>query len=370
MKSLITLFFIFLFSMFAINTSISEENNRKEIKAVKIDSNEAPIIDGKLDDECWKKANAVYDFIQHQPIRGQEPKEATKVYVLYDREKLYIGFECYKENQNKVLGSQMQRDGMFYQDDYVEVFLDTFHDRRNCYTFAVNCLGTQSDRRIANEGSTGGQGPFGDRSRAWDCQWEAKSVKTYPGWTAEMAIPFSELRFSKKKDCVWGINFWRGNEEFDAEYTWADVGERSLNVSKFGCLHGLTPEDLIVSRPLEFKPYATVRPTITSNESDLSASERFEPDVGIDIRYPTTFLTADFTINPDFAQVEADPTQVNLNDVERRLAEKRPFFQEGMELFQSPMELFYTRRVGLEELDFGAKIVGKLGKYNLGLVIK
>ncbi|MBM3212071.1 carbohydrate binding family 9 domain-containing protein, partial [Candidatus Poribacteria bacterium] len=368
MKLLRIWFLALFFILLLVNMTSAEESNKKIINATKIDTNEAPVIDGKLNDECWKKAGVASDFIQQEPILGGQPKEATKVYVLFDKEKLYVGFECYKEKLDKVLGSQMKRDGPFYQDDYVEVFLDTFHDRRNCYGFAVNCLGTQSDRQIANEGSTEERGPFGDRSKAWDCEWIAKSSKGYPGWTAEMAIPFSELRFNKKGDCIWGINFIRGNEEFDSEDTWADVGERKMSVSRFGCLTGLTPEDLVVSRPMEFKPYATVRPQITSEESDLSPMERFEPDMGIDIRYPSSILTADFTINPDFAQVEADPNQVNLNDVERRLAEKRSFFQEGMELFQMPMELFYTRRVGLKELDFGAKVAGKIGNYNIAFL--
>jgi hypothetical protein len=359
-----------LFSIFAVClttimavvcVSIAEEVNVKVIRAARIESDELPVIDGKLDDECWEKSDRATDFIQFEPVLGAEPRDSTNVYVLFDRQKLYVGFECFKEDPDQVMGTEMERDSHFFQDDYVEVFLDTYHDHRNCYGFAVNCLGTQCDRRIANEGSMRSGGPRGDRSRAWDCAWEAKAAKTDGGWTAEMAIPFSELRFSGKGDGIWGINFWRANEEFDEENTWADVGEKQYGVSRFGHLVGLTPEELVASRPLEFKPYATVKPSISSEWEA-------EPDAGLDIRYPSTTVTADFTFNPDFAQIEADPEEINLEDVERRLPEKRPFFQEGMELFQTPIELFYTRRVGLEDLVYGAKAVGKLGDYNIAIL--
>ena len=361
LRALLLIFTIYLMSAFVLHTSVAEESSDKVIRAVRIESDESPVIDGKLDDECWKKANHASGFIQFEPIPGEPPKEATKVYVLFDPEKIYVGFECLKERPDQVTGTQMKRDDYFFQDDYVAVFLDTYHDRRNCYGFSVNCLGTQVDRRIANEGSMREEGPRGDRSRAWDCSWEASAAKTYSGWTAEMAIPFSELRFDKKGDGTWGINFWRANKEFDEEDTWADLGEREYAVSRFGLLTGLTPEDFVVSRPLEIKPYVTVKPRI-SPEWDVDSA------AGVDIRYPSPTMTADFTLNPDFAQIEADPSEINLQDVELRLAEKRPFFQEGMELFQTPIELFYTRRVGIKKLMYGAKAVGKLGNYNIALL--
>jgi len=358
--SILYLLCVACFLVFVTN-SIAQEKNDKVVHAVKIESTEVPKIDGKLDDECWKKAEKVTDFIQFEPKLGEKPKEPTNVYILYDKENLYVGFECQKNDPNRVLGTQTKRDSEFFHDDFVEIFLDTYHDRRNCYSFAVNCIGTQVDRRIANEGSMGGGGPMDDRSRAWDCAWKAKSTKTDKGWIAEMAIPFSELRFNKKGDNTWGINFWRGNQEFNERDTWANVGDRQLYVSRYGCLDGLTVKDLVVSRRLELKPYATIKPQI-------EPKQEIKPDAGIDVRYPSSTITADFTFNPDFGQIEADPERINLKDVEQRLSEKRPFFQEGMELFQTPMELFYTRRVGITDLKYGAKAVGKLGGFNLALV--
>ncbi len=355
------LLFLILLNLSYCYLSLTQEVEKKTIQAVRINQSEAPIIDGKLNDSCWQKADKVSDFIQFEPVYGAKPKETTVAYVLYDEERLYIGFECMKQDPKKIIGSQTRRDSPFFHDDYVEVFLDTFHDCRNCYSFAVNCLGTQGDKRIANEGSMDGGGPMMDRSRAWDCGWEARVDKNNNGWTCEMAIPFSELRFSKKDNDTWGINFTRKNMEFNEKVTWADIGNRELSVSRFGELKGLATKDLVTSRPIEFKPYGTVKPR-------LSPNREIKPDLGVDIRYPLSTITADFTLNPDFAQIEADPERINLEDVEMRLTEKRPFFQEGMELFQTPIELFYTRRVGIKDLMYGAKAVGKIGNYNIALL--
>jgi hypothetical protein len=142
-----------------------------------------------------------------------------------------------------------------------------------------------------------------------------------------------------------------------------------MAVSRFGDLTGLTPEEFVTSRPLEFKPYATVKPRISPDPVWESASNVREAlSAGLDVRYPSSTITWDFTFNPDFAQIEADPAQINLEDVELRLSEKRPFFQEGMGLFKTPLELFYTRRAGAKDLKYGAKAVGKLGSYNIALL--
>jgi len=351
-----------------IHASIAKAVSDKVICAVKIESDKSPVIDGRLDDECWGKADKVSDFTQTEPTMGGKPSDPTNVHILFDNERLYVGFRCFKENPDNILGSEMKRDGHFFQDDYVEVCLDTYHDNRNCYSFSINCLGTKVDKCIANEGSMRG-GRRDDSSRAWDCNWDAAAKKDDEGWTAEIAIPFSELRFSRKGDGVWGINFRRANEEFEEENTWADVGENEMAVSRFGDLTGLTPAELVTSRPLEFKPYATIKPRISPDPVWESASNVRETlSTGLDVRYPSSTITWDFTLNPDFAQIEADPARINLEDVELRLSEKRPFFQEGMGLFKTPLELFYTRRAGVKDLKYGAKAVGKLGSYNIALL--
>ncbi len=335
----------------------------RKIEAVETDV--PPKIDGKLDEPCWQKAAQTGDFIQFEPLSGQPASQKTKIYLLYDQNRLYVGFECFKNDMNTLAANETQRDGFFFSDDHVEVFLDTYWDKRNCYGFALNPLGTQVDRRIINEGANVRQRRSdGASDRAWDCDWDGRAAKYDDRWTAEFSIPFAELRFPTKKQnphAVWGINFWRNDESRQEEQSWIDLGDRQYAVSRFGHLIGLPVDRLVTTRPLEIKPYGTIKPQkVSKQDAEMKA------DTGIDLRYPFSSVTMDVTVNPDFAQIEADPNQVNLTDIPLRFPEKRPFFLEGNELFQTPIELFYSRRV--EDLMYGGKMVGKVGDYNLAMV--
>ena len=335
----------------------------RKIEAVETDV--PPKIDGKLDDPCWQKAAQTGDFIQFEPLSGQPASQKTKVYLLYDQNRLYVGFECFKGDMNTLAANETRRDSFFFSDDHVEVFLDTYWDKRNCYGFALNPLGTQVDRRIINEGANVRQRRSdGASDRAWDCDWDGRAAKYEDRWTAEFSIPFAELRFPTKKQnphTVWGINFWRNEESREEEQSWVDLGGQQYAISRFGHLIGLPVDRLVTTRPLEIKPYGTIKPQKVSNQDPA-----MKTDTGIDLRYPFSSVTMDVTINPDFAQIEADPDQVNLTDIPLRFPEKRPFFLEGNELFQTPIELFYSRRV--EDLRYGGKMAGKLGDYNLAMV--
>ena len=164
---------------------------------------------------------------------------------------------------------------------------------------------------------------------------------------------------------TWGINFWRNDEVPAEEQTWADLGERQYAVSRFGQLTDLPIADLVTKRPVKFKPYATLRPQVLQ-PAEGETTTALKPDAGLDLRYPIADFTIDLTLNPDFAQIEADPDLVNLTDIPLRFPEKRPFFLEGNELFQMPLDLFYSRRV--EALLGGGKVIGKYSKYNLAFV--
>jgi hypothetical protein len=317
-----------------------------------------PTIDGVTDDPVWARSEVVRDFVQFEPVYGNPASERTEVRVLFDRFRLYIAFDCFTEVTKTTVYSVTQRDSPFFSDDYVGVYLDTFYDRRNCYAFLTNPLSTPRDMRIANEGLNQQQRMGGDAS--WDATWQVQTRRLPDRWSAEMAIPFSELRFDANGD-VWGINFWRNIETLDQETTWADVGSRTYNVSRFGTLSGLDIPRLNRGKLLALTPYATLSPhKVTGSDAKLS------PKAGLDVRYPLTSATIDVTMNPDFAQIEADPSQVNLSDVELRLTEKRPFFLEGGELYRTPIELFYTRRI--EDLKFGAKMAGRVGSQNIALM--
>lgn len=317
-----------------------------------------PTIDGLTTDAVWARSEVVRDFVQFEPVYGNPPAERTEVRVLFDRSHLYIAFDCFTDVTKTIVYSVTQRDSPFFSDDYVGVYLDTFYDHRNCYAFLTNPLSAPRDMRIANEGLNQQQRMGGDAS--WDATWQVQAQRLPDRWSAEMAIPFSELRFDRNGD-VWGINFWRGLEALDQETTWADVGSRTYNVSRFGTLSGLDIPRLDRGKLLALTPYSTLSPhKVTGSKLELS------PKTGLDVRYPLTSATMDLTVNPDFAQIEADPSQVNLSDTELRLNEKRPFFLEGGELYRTPIELFYTRRI--EDLKFGAKMAGRFGDQNIALM--
>ena len=337
----------------------------REIKATRTET--PPEIDGKLDDACWQNSAKTGNLIQFEPQRGEPATQPTTIYLVYDANKLYVAFECFKTNMNNLAANQTRRDAFFFSDDHVEVLIDTFLDGRNCYTFALNPLGTQTDRRLINEGANRRTGSSSiGTAISWDCDWQGQAATGTDRWTAEFAIPFAELRFSKGSEtATWGINFWRNDEVPAEEQTWADLGERQYAVSRFGQLTDLPIADLVTKRPIKFKPYTTLKPQVTQPDGGETTTA-VKADAGLDLRYPIKDFTIDLTLNPDFAQIEADPDLVNLSDIPLRFPEKRPFFLEGNELFQMPLDLFYSRRV--EDLIGGGKVIGKFSKYNLAFM--
>lgn len=369
---LLTLAIYFILCMWSLRVSPADTNDEvpeiqtnRSIKAVRIET--PPNIDGKLDDPCWQKSAKTGELLQFEPQRGEPATQPTTIYVGYDANNLYVAFECFKTDMNQLAANLTRRDSFFFSDDHVEVLIDTFLDGRNCYAFALNPLGTQTDRRLINEGANRrtGQSMIGT-AISWDCDWQGQASEEADKWTAEFAIPFAELRFPKAMDmATWGINFWRNDEVPAEEQTWADLGERQYAVSKFGQLTDLPIADLVTKRPVKFKPYATLRPQVLQ-PAEGETTTALQPDAGLDLRYPIADFTVDLTLNPDFAQIEADPDLVNLTDVPLRFPEKRPFFLEGNELFQMPLDLFYSRRV--EALLGGGKVIGKYNKYNLAFV--
>lgn len=369
---LLTLAIYFILCLWSLRVSPADTNDEvpeiqtnRTIKAVRIET--PPNIDGKLDDPCWQKSAKTGELLQFEPQRGEPATQPTTIYVGYDANNLYVAFECFKTDMNQLAANLTRRDSFFFSDDHVEVLIDTFLDGRNCYAFALNPLGTQTDRRLINEGANRrtGQSMIGT-AISWDCDWQGQASEEADKWTAEFAIPFAELRFPKAMDmATWGINFWRNDEVPAEEQTWADLGERQYAVSKFGQLTDLPIADLVTKRPVKFKPYATLRPQVLQ-PAEGETTTALQPDAGLDLRYPIADFTVDLTLNPDFAQIEADPDLVNLTDVPLRFPEKRPFFLEGNELFQMPLDLFYSRRV--EALLGGGKVIGKYNKYNLAFV--
>ena len=360
-KLLLTLIVVGILALPISMIYAADDPMLRKVSAVKTDS--PPKIDGKLDDPCWQKAAQTGDFIQFEPKAGEPATHKTRVYLLYDANRLYVGFECFKSDMNVLAANSVQRDSFFFSDDHVEVLIDTYLDQRNCYAFALNPLSTQTDRRITNEGGNVRRGSSDVGSAiSWDCDWAGYAAKYDDRWTAEFSIPFAELRFPQKdSQAVWGINFWRNDESRQEELSWVDLGGRQYAVSRFGQLTDLPLDQLVTKRPLEVKPYGTLKPEKIGNQDP-----ELDVATGVDVRYPFSSMTVDFTLNPDFAQIEADPDRVNLSDIPLRFPEKRPFFLEGNELFQTPVELFYSRRI--EDLMYGGKAIGKMGNYNFAFL--
>ena len=320
----------------------------REIRAVHIDSEIE--IDGVLDEPAWDQGERSACFLQSKPNYGSPASESTAVIVLYDAENLYLGFRCYDSRPERIAANMTQRDDELWNDDAVEIFIDSYHDHQSCSYFVTNALGTQTDGRCTGNGTTS--------ETVWDGDWQVRSRITSWGWCAEFSIPFFNLPFDARRgEQVWGINFMRVHRRSGQDHLW-QLSEYFFRVSDYGHLVGL--RDLKKGRALEIMPFTSLRKSRHPDE-DLTG------DAGLDVEFnPTSTFAANLTINPDFAQIEADPDQINLSTEELWLPEKRPFFLEGRELFSMPTTLFYSRRIG--EITAGGKLIGKVGRFNLAMV--
>jgi hypothetical protein len=313
----------------------------KETFGLKID--ESIKVDGFLDEAVWEKAPEISDFIQFEPERGKPASLRTTVKILYDENFIYFGFLCYDPQPEKIAARMTKRDAELHDDDAVAVFLDTFHDRRNCYFFLTNLLGTQLDGRIVENGRT--------RETTWDGIWKSAGQMTNFGWSAEIAIDLSCIKYEPGKNRTWGLNLGRPIPRVLEKSFWTGPLESPLKVSQYGVLKGL---DL---RKAEKK--VQIIPHIISK---LEQREKSEMEAGIDARYAfSQMVSGNLTINPDFATVEADQEQINLTRFELRLAEKRNFFLEGSEIYRQRIRLFYSRRIS--DIHGGVKFYGKSGGY-------
>ena len=303
-----------------------------------------PKIDGRLDDPCWRRAAKASNFLQLYPTPRAPATVVTEVFVLKDGKCLYFGFRCYDPEPDKIVAFQTKRDGRMGRDDRVEIFLDTFNDRRRLFNFQLNVLGTKTDVKWGNWD--------------WNEVWEAAVSRTKDGWEAEIAIPYRILSYDPKAK-VWGVNFLRYIHHLDELDVWVYRIEPIFRPENMGDLVNPLPEGLRPVRP---------RPRLLHYVmSDL----RFEGKgakvgrTGLDLAHslsPT--MRAALTLFPDYSQIEAVYETIDFSYTERRLPEKRPFFIEGQEALGSP--LFYSRRI--EEFDLGAKVFGKHGPYMIGLL--
>ena len=310
---------------------------------------ENPVIDGVLDDAAWETAEAVSDFVQFEPEFGVASPFETVVLIGYTSETLYVAFRSFDGEPARIAAAVTSRDGELKSDDSVTLLLDTNHDRRTGYYFATNLLGVQTDGKIADNGRV-----VDDR---WDAAWECASSRTEDGWTTEFAIPLRMLRFQSGEDASWGINFFRRVPRRLETSMWSGPGESEWRVADFGVLAGLD----VGQQGL--KKFAVIPYGLVWAERDGEVETKFGGDIRFRIK---SDLSADVTINPDFALVEADIEEINLPRFELSLEEKRPFFLEGIEMYDQRIRQFYSRRIG--DITAGGKIVGDLGGFDIAAI--
>lgn len=313
----------------------------KIIKPLKI--KQKPAVDGKLAEPEWNRAETAVDFVQFEPKKGEPAEFKTEVRVLYTGSHIYVGINCCDPEPAKIIARLTKRDSDLMNDDAIGIGLDTFLDRRTAYYFFTNPIGTQTDGRLSDNGRT--------TDETWDGEWQSAAALSSSGWSAEIAIPFSILKFRPGKNRTWGLGFVRSIPRKLGKDTWTGPMEAVTRVSQFGTLKGL---DLKKSA----KKLMLIPHVITKVQQD----EKTEVSAGVDARYAISqSVSANLTANPDFATVEADQEQINLTRFELQLAEKRNFFLEGSEIYSQRIRLFYSRRIA--DIYGGVKLYGKKGGY-------
>ena len=346
------------------------ENGSRRIRILRISD---PIkIDGHLDEPAWSQAEAATDFRQESPTEGAPASEKTEVRVLYDNKNVYIGIRAFDSEAARINARDLVRDSTFDTDDRIEIVLDTYHDRRNAFRFSVNPLGTQQDALITDEGK--------DINLSWDGSWISSGRIDAQGYTVEIEIPLTTLRFTERID-TWGLNVSRVIRRKNEENLWSSW-QRSYGLERISQAGELAGVGEIKRRRLyEIKPYATGgwrqgvplvgKPGFDSGLNGKAGLEVVK--IGI-----TTSLTAEFTANPDFGQAEVDNQVVNLTRFSVFFPEKRDFFLENSGIFlfgrEGENQAFFTRRIGLTDdgapvpIDYGAKVTGRIGAYNVGFL--
>ena len=368
-----------------------DEQKRATVRAVRLATGIR--LDGVLDEPAYETVPALDGFIQQEPNEGAPASEKTEAWVLFDATNLYIAARLWDSAPpSEWVANEMQRDTpQLRENDTFWVAFDTFNDRRNGVAFYTNPLGALGDFQITNEGN-----PNGD----WNPVWDVRTGRFEGGWTVEMEIPFKSVRYRPGPEAIWGIQFRRmvrrKNERSYLTPVPISAGRRGLfRVSDAAMLVGL--ELPAAGNNLEIKPY-----TIGGTTTDVSASPptAWSGDAGVDVKYGITQnLTADFTYNTDFAQVEVDEQQVNLTRFSLFFPEKREFFLEGRGIFEfargggpssrssalrqiggggrssrgsgNAPTLFYSRRIGLQDgavvpILGGGRVTGKVGDFDVG----
>jgi hypothetical protein len=346
---------------------------------------EAPTMDGDvLGDPAWASATPISGFTQEQPNEGQPSSERTEVRVIFTKDTLYIGAVLYDSDPSGIIVSDARRDAPMDDTDSFQMIVDTYRDRQNGFVFGTNPAGIEYDGQVTNEGQGGGGLGFGQMQSGgsgsgfninWDGAWTVRARTGDHGWSAEFAIPFRTLRYPASASQTWGINFQRNIRRKNERTYWAPI-PRQFNLYRLSLAGSLSGVETPALRNLRVTPFALGN-ALASGEAPVDTEADF--DFGGDLKYSITpSLTLDATVNTDFAQVEVDDQQVNLDRFTLFFPEKRPFFLENAGFFSvgnpGEVDLFFSRRIGIGDngqsipIMGGGRVSGKAGKFNVGLL--
>jgi len=366
-----------VFVLFSVVIDAAPQGSGGVIRSANVTSISEPIdIDGSLTEGAWKSAPKIGDLVQRQPDTGRPPSERTDVTLLRDENNLYVGVYAYDAEPNRIVGTQMVRDGGLTADDRIEIVLDTFRDQRSAFYFATNPAGALVDGLAFTNGQL---------NTEWDAIWHVRTSRTDDGWIAEFAIPFKSLSFPAGED-VWGFNVARtiSRKLEDDRWSGARLDTQFLQVSEAGEITNLA--GLTQGIGLDLRPFLAGRWLNLSGPGN----DDFSSKPGLDIFYsitPSLRLTA--TINTDFGETEVDARQINLTRFSLLFPEKRAFFLEGAGVFsfastgpETPGGIpgtgadvypFFSRRIGLINgqevpLDAGVKLTGTVGRTEVGML--
>ena len=336
-----------------------------QVRAVR--TTQPPTIDAVLDEPFWGEIEPVTDFRQRVPVDGAPSSERTELRVAFDENYLYFAVVLHDTDPGGIRRSILHREGRIDQDDNIRIGLDTYHDRRNAYIFEINPFGTQGDALITDESMT-----LADWN--WEGVYESQGRITEDGWVVEAAVPFTTIRFSDTDAPQMGIlmerTIRRKNEMVYFPHIGQEFSRALTQVSQYATLTGL--EGLRRGRYMEVKPFAITGRSTTGRAGEAGGATETLNDLGLDFKYSVTpNLTLDATLNPDFAQVEADNVQINLTRFSLFFPEKREFFLERAGLFgfgdSEETQVFFSRRIGItNDIIGGGRLTGQAGPISLG----
>ena len=373
--------FLFLIGL-VLNISAQNINPNKNLKYTITFLEKNPIIDGNiLGEKIWENVTQITDLKQIKPDYNSLVSEKTSIRVAHTNKVLYVAVICYDNDPNKIVISDSRRDSDLNDEDSFLFIIDTYKDQQNGFLFGTNANGMEYDAQIDNEGKGNFNanrqqgGVVGGTNINWDASWEVKTEIGEYGWSAEFAIPLRSIRFNNGENKTWGINFQRNISKRSETAYWANL-PLGLDLKRLSLAGSLTGINLKSPKNLKIIPYTLIQGI---NDNLSSTKSKSNAAIGGDIKYSLTpGLTLDLTYNTDFAQVEVDDQQVNLDRFNLFFPEKRPFFLENAGQFSvgSPgeIDLFFSRRIGIGQggaivpIIGGSRISGKVGQTNLGLL--